>query len=109
MEPSEIDLLLDAWKRFDVGLTMGEGYKSEDDAQLRQALGRCADAWKELDAIPRIGANILVDIFPATEANAERYQGPDRQSLIEAAYHLQALVQECVRLRDEDLWAVRDR
>ncbi|WP_234382598.1 hypothetical protein [Streptomyces sp. XY332] len=44
--------------------------------------------------------NVLVDVFPATEANAGLYEGEVADQVMEAAYELHALVGACVALRD---------
>ncbi|CAM5443882.1 hypothetical protein SALBM217S_07831 [Streptomyces griseoloalbus] len=51
---------------------------------------------------PRLGANVLVDLFPATEANAALYQGEAADRIMRAAYELHALAGDCVALREED-------
>jgi hypothetical protein len=68
--------------------------------RLRDALQTCASSWEGNDSIPRIGVNILVDIFPATEASADLYPEEVRTRIQEIAFYLQDLVQECVGIRD---------
>ena len=49
--------------------------------------------------MPRLGANILVDIFPGTEASADLYTGEERTRIQEVSFYLQDLVRECVGVR----------
>ncbi len=68
--------------------------------RLRRALRGCVEAWAGFDAIPRVGVNVLVDVFPATEANAGLYEGEVADRVMDAAYELHDLVGACVALRD---------
>jgi hypothetical protein len=88
--------LLAAWEDFIVGLRMREGLSERAYKRLRDALGACARSWEGRESIPRLGANILVDIFPATEASADLYSDEVRTQIMEASFYLQDLVQECV-------------
>ncbi|WP_236060775.1 hypothetical protein [Actinacidiphila acididurans] len=94
--------LANAWQEFDTPLRMRKGFDENAYLTLKTALQACAESWVSLDAIPRLGANILVDIFPATEGNVGLYTGEAADRVMEAAYELQELVGECVGL-DTDL------
>ena len=94
--PSEVVDLEQAWTEFDLGLRFREGFSEALFARLRSSLVTCAAAWRGQDAIPRRAASILVDIFPATEANASLYEGGDRDRVMDAAFALQDHVRECV-------------
>jgi len=54
---------------------MRDGLSERAYERLRDALQACASSWEGQDFVPRLGANILVDIFPATEASAYYTQG----------------------------------
>ncbi|MFE6844542.1 hypothetical protein [Streptomyces sp. NPDC057686] len=82
----------------------GNGFDVEAYERLRRALRRCAEAWAGYDAIPREGANVLVDVFPATETNAGLYEGEAADQVRDAAYELHDLVSACVALSDVRLW-----
>jgi len=56
-----------AWQEFDIQLRMRKGFDEDSYTVLKSALATCAESWAAQDAIPRVGANILVDIFAATE------------------------------------------
>jgi hypothetical protein len=73
-EPALAELLA-AWEDFTVALRMRDGLSARAYERLRDALRACARSWEGRDSVPRLGANILVDIFPATEASADLYQG----------------------------------
>jgi hypothetical protein len=92
--------LLDAWGDFIVGLRMRDGFSARGYERLRAALQACASSWEGRDSIPRLGANILVDIFPATEASADLYTGEEQARIRKISFYLQDLVQECVGVRE---------
>lgn len=92
--------LLAAWEDFIVGLRMRQGLSESSLERLRESLRACASAWEGHESIPRLGANILVDIFPATEASADLYEEEVRARIQEVSFHLQDLVQECVAVQD---------
>jgi hypothetical protein len=94
----EIDQLIQAWLEFDEALRMRQGFNEERLARLKEALRGCAASWESLDALPRAGVNILVDIFPATESNADLYDKDVSDRIMQAAFELQELVGECVAL-----------
>lgn len=94
----EIDQLIQTWLAFDEALRMRQGLNEESLASLKEALRECASSWESLDALPRAGVNILVDIFPATESNAGLYDKDVSDRIMQAAFELQELVGECVAL-----------
>lgn len=98
----ELKSLADSWKEFDLSLRMNRGLDESALMSLKHALEACALAWANLDAIPRLGVNILVDIFPATESNSNSYAGEVGERIMAIAYELQDLVSECVHI-DESL------
>jgi hypothetical protein len=97
----EVAELLSAWEQFDLGLRLREGLSEGAYDRLRIALQACADAWRDLPAIPRLGANVLVDMFPSTEANTDLYEGDIRDRILEIAFEIQDLVRECVAVSEE--------
>lgn len=99
----ELCSLAEAWKAFDTSLRTNRGMDESALVALRAALVACASAWAELDAIPRRGANILVDIFPATESNSHAYAGEVAERIMAAAYDLQELVWNCVGVEEDTL------
>lgn len=94
----EIGQLIQAWLEFDEALRMRQGFNEELLARLKEALQGCAVSWESMDALPRAGVNVLVDIFPATESNADLYDEDVSGRIMEAAFELQELVGECVAL-----------
>ncbi|MFH9175483.1 hypothetical protein [Streptomyces albogriseolus] len=93
-----VSRLVQAWSAFDESLRSGSGFDEPAYDALTAALRGCATAWARLDAVPRLGANVLVDIFPATEANAALYAGEAADRIVRAAYELHALAGRCVEL-----------
>ena len=88
-----------AWEAFDIPVREGEGLDDGLLESLKSALQSFADSWASSDSIPRLAANILVDIFPATESNASLYDETEAERITQAAYELHELVGECVALR----------
>lgn len=94
------DQLAETWVKFATALRMREGFDDEQYRFLVSAFTDLAKEWAELDHLPRYMMNILVDVFPAMEANAEIYTGELKQKILDAAYELHGLVQECVALKE---------
>ncbi|MEU4365314.1 hypothetical protein [Promicromonospora sp. NPDC023987] len=90
--------LAEAWSAFDGSLRMGPGFDADAFDALKSALSACAVAWDGLDCIPRLGVNVIIDIFPATEANAALYEGEAADRVMAAAYELHGLAGETVGL-----------
>ncbi|MEV0713774.1 hypothetical protein [Asanoa sp. NPDC050611] len=90
--------LIAAWKRFDIALWSHDGFDEAAFEELKSALELCAREWAGQPSIPRVGANILVDIFPATESNAAACPGEQGRRILDAALTLQNLVWKCVAL-----------
>jgi hypothetical protein len=97
----EISELLSAWGQFDLGLHLREGMSESAYDRLRTALPACANAWRDLPAIPRLEASVLVDMFPATEAKAELYDGEVRNRILAISFEIQGMVRECVAISEE--------
>lgn len=88
--------------RYRVERGSGLSWRAPGGATGRARRG-CAEEWAVYDAVPREGANVLVDVFPATEANAGLYEGEEvAEQVMDAAYELHDLVSACVALRDPD-------
>jgi hypothetical protein len=92
----EVDELLVASRVFDEALNERRGLDEAALRRLQSALKRCAAEWEGRHDIPRMAANVLVDLFPATQSIADAYDGDERLRIQEAAFHLQDLVMECV-------------
>lgn len=88
--------LVAAASDFLVGLRGHEGVDEDTFRLLASALRNCAAAWEGRDQIPRLGVDVLVDVFPATEASAYLYEGEERRRIMDMAFELQDLVRECV-------------
>ncbi|MBG0853376.1 hypothetical protein I2W78_16350 [Streptomyces spinoverrucosus] len=83
---------------FDVSLWMRAGFDQAAYDALTEAPRECENGWAELDVISRLGTNVLVDVFAATEASAGLYKAETADRVMEAAYELHDLVGECVAL-----------
>lgn len=103
MTPNDpVSRMVRAWTAFDGSLRSGSGFDERAYDALTAALRACAADWARRDAVPRLGANVLVDLFPATEANAALYEGEAADRTMRAAYELHALAGDCVALREGD-------
>jgi hypothetical protein len=79
-----------------VPLRMGQGMDEIALGDLRDALRRCADMWHEQDLVPKLAANLLVDLYPAVEASSYLY-GDDYAPRVRAvAEEIGDLVRSCV-------------
>ncbi|MGA5549207.1 hypothetical protein [Streptomyces pseudogriseolus] len=97
-----VSSMVRAWTTFDGSLRSGSGFDERAYDALTTALRACAAEWARQDAVPRLGANVLVDPFPATGTNAALYEGEAADRIMRAAYELHALAGDCVALREGD-------
>ncbi|MGB9994153.1 hypothetical protein ACPMJQ_06155 [Streptomyces pseudogriseolus] len=97
-----VSSMVRAWTTFDGPLRSGSGFDERAYDALTTALRACAAEWARGDAVPRLGANVLVDLFPATGTNAALYEGEAADRIMRAAYELHALAGDCVALREGD-------
>lgn len=98
MTDNETRCMAEAWKAFDLSLRDGHGFNEIAFNELCEALRGCSAAWAGSDVIPRLAVNIMVDIFPSTEGNAELYDAEVSEKIMESAYKLQELVWDCVAI-----------
>lgn len=92
----EVDALVSAWESFSVPLRMRDGFDAGALDGVLSALNACAEAWRDSETIPRLGANVLVDMVPTMQALAGSYDEPTASRIIEASYAVQELVWKCV-------------
>jgi hypothetical protein len=59
-------------------------------------LRECAATWADQDAIPKLAANIFIDLYSAVESCAGLYDEQIAQKIREAADALADLARECV-------------
>lgn len=90
------DRLVEAWDDYIVPLRSNEGFQEERYEALAAALRNCASEWRDAESIPRLAANVLVDVVPLSQAAAEAYEEPVRQQIMDASFTLYDLVIECV-------------
>lgn len=102
IQTQTVATLLAASEAFDVPLRLGEGFDEQRFAHLCQALRACAQEWAEAEVIPKVAANVLVDLFPAIESCSYLpfYHGEEAQRIRDAAQTLGDLVRECVAIRN---------
>lgn len=92
----EVDALLVAADKFTVPLRMGQGVDEVALDALRDALRRCAEAWHERDLVPKLAANVLVDLYPAVEASSYLYSDDYAPRVRTVAEEIGDLVRSCV-------------
>lgn len=100
-EAADVDELVEASVEFGLLLRQREGLSEAAWRRLEAALQRCAEAWRDLDAIPRVAVNVMVDLFPTTEASADLYAEPERSRIMDVAYEVQDLVRHCAAVEPE--------
>lgn len=91
-----VTALLQAVEAFGVPLRSGEGFNEAGFQSLVDALRACATAWADADTIPKLAANVLVDLAPATEAASYAYRDAVAERIREASYTLADLIRDCV-------------
>lgn len=92
----EVDALLAAAEKFTVPLRMGQGIDETALDALRGALRACADAWRDRDLVPKLAANVLVDLYPAVEASSYLYGDDYAPRVRTVAEEIGDLVRSCV-------------
>jgi len=92
----DVEALIVAAEKLTVPLRMRQGLDEAAYDSLRQALRVCADAWRERDTVPKVAANVLVDLAPAIEASSYLYSDDYRARVQQAAVEIGDLVRACV-------------
>ncbi|MEZ4864109.1 MAG: hypothetical protein R3C14_22535 [Caldilineaceae bacterium] len=87
-----------ASEQFLVPLRMMDGFAQEKFDYLCQALRSCIVAWNNDDSIPKLAANILVDLYPATISSSYLYPEEVGAEIREHAEVLADLVREIVKV-----------
>ncbi|WP_054054487.1 hypothetical protein [Alloactinosynnema sp. L-07] len=88
---------------FVVALRSNEGFRRDLFERLVSALEDCAVEWAGRDCIPRLAANVLVELVVSVQAAADAYEGPLRQEILDASYELFDLVVACVGVDASDV------
>lgn len=98
-EKTPTEHLFDAWAAFDGSLWEGNGLDQDALESVKAALAAIKDEWSEQEQVPKAVAALLVDMFPATEANAAAYKErgrSDASQIEEAAYELQQMISDAL-------------
>lgn len=98
-----------AAEQFTVPLRMGQAMDEVAFGKPRDALRECADAWRDRDTVPKVGANVLVNLYLAVDASSYLYEDDYQPLVRDAAGETSDLVRECEGLRhvgqeDEIRW-----
>lgn len=88
--------LADAWGDYIVALRSNEGFQEDLYDRLAGALRECAAEWQDADSIPKLAANVLVDIVSVSQSAAGAYDEPVRKRIMDASFELYDLVNDCV-------------
>jgi hypothetical protein len=103
MSPDEgpqpvVDELVEASLAFTLALRSRQGFSEDWYERLVRALARCAEEWRELDCIPRLAVNVLVDLQPTMLASVDLYEPDLRARIVDAADHIGDLATDAVGL-----------
>jgi hypothetical protein len=80
-----IQQLRAAAQRFVVPLRRNEGFDPDALDELCEAIDRCGRVWSGRQAVPKLAALILAELFPAVDGCAWLYPDPMRQRILQAA------------------------
>lgn len=94
----EVHKLMKASELSLIPLRMMQGFDEENFLALCEALKNCAKAWSELDHIPKLGVNILIDLYPAALSCSYLYSEKEGDRMRNHIEHLGDLVRECVAI-----------
>lgn len=94
---SELHELVVSSEQFLVPLRMGEGFDRDKFQNLCLALNKCATIWATRDSIPKLAANILVDLYPSIISASYLYSTEGDQ-IREEAEIIADLVREIVKV-----------
>lgn len=86
---------------FLISLRMMDGFDEDKFEALIQALEECAREWSEMDSIPKVGANVLVDLYPVMISASYLYSDSEAEIIRQKAEIVGELVRECVRVDSE--------
>lgn len=93
---AQADALIAMIDEFSVPLRMREGLDEGAFKKYVTVLQDCAAAWRGRATIPRSAANVLVDIFPTTDAVAYSYDEDQQARIKDAARTLWGLARDSV-------------
>jgi hypothetical protein len=93
---AQAEALIAMIDEFSVPLRMHDGLDEAAFEKYTAVLRDCAAAWRGRAAIPRSAVNVLVDIFPTTDAVAYSYDEDQRPRIKNAAHTLWQLARESV-------------
>ncbi len=94
--PSAARLLAEAWEAFSTPLRDGSGVDDARYSGLCDALRVCAREWANGDVVPKLAANIFIDLFSATESCASLYDDNTGAKIREVADVIADLARQCV-------------
>jgi hypothetical protein len=102
LEP-ELRALLKTWGDFSLSLRYREPFDETMFNDFRDALQACAIRWEGERMIPRLLANVLVDVYMAVDACASGYRDDEAEQIRDAAIGLQDLVHQCVGISPSEM------
>jgi hypothetical protein len=80
-----VSQLGDAAEGFIIPLRLNDGFDELALEELCRQIDRLGQQWRTSEVIPKSGALILSELYPAICACADLYSGDERQRMIEAA------------------------
>lgn len=95
--------LAKCWFAFAVPLRSGLGFDEDKLQLLREALENCAEAWSQVNFIPKLAANIFIDLFSTMDSSAYLYDEQTAEKIRYASDVVTDLARSCALVEDLDL------
>src|SRR6266550_7679990 len=96
MQDSTVSDLLVAAEEFSSPLRAGVGFDENAFQHLCDVLGDLARQWSDSDSIPKLAANVLVDLWPGVQNCSYLYEGDEANRIMKAADMIATLTREIV-------------
>lgn len=89
--------LLSTAEAFLMPLRSGEGYRDDLFHDLCEAIRSCGRLWQDSDSIPKLAANLFVDLASGIEASSYAYSdSQEAETIQKASYIIGDLVRETI-------------
>lgn len=85
MQAEPLEELVATADDFTVALRIGHGFSDPKFQALCNSLRACAELWAADDSIPKLAANVLVDLWPSIQACSYLYSGDEADRIMKAA------------------------
>lgn len=92
------DRLLAAATAVLVPLRAGDGLPEASAKELLSSLAACAEAWRMDSTVPKVAANLLVDLATGIAAQGHAYGGAEGVAITRFADDVSELIRRCVEV-----------